>query len=437
MSRSDKTGMDSWPPQPKKVGRGLDAATKSPKDPQLHLAGSNHPYAPFTGNALKWESNVYDDGTTFEGLTREGIPHGKGVLVMGNGTGGGFHQPGRGDRYEGEFAAGFAHGLGVYTAVDGQVYRGEFMYGRRHGCGSVTNIAPYHQRLEEGVEPTKAWEQSRDEIDEKIKYGTWNKDYFLSKPDDSGRFCHAAEIKGVLQELESVVTRARHFQFKPDGEVTFMMAQDAVGLPAPLMQDPMHYPHGTKFMAPGPMGQCFPIPDDEDIKRQMVLTAENQHKIYRMYNFDYVTKPGSDMAKAEKLWAKKQRKLAARRARNRHLQQLRLRRQQRQAARRGERLPQAVESEDESGPDDDNLYAFTSLADSLDQAASSSQEAQQQEGSSAGQTQSSSRQPAGFGGPTAFASLTLGMNHAVVQLNRAFQQMAVRAQHRRCLTRPS
>ena len=36
--------------------------------------------------------------------------------------------------------------------------------------------------------------------------------------------------------MESVVTRARHFQFKPDGEVTFMMAQDAVGLPAPLMQ---------------------------------------------------------------------------------------------------------------------------------------------------------------------------------------------------------
>ena len=50
--------------------------------------------------------------------------------------------------------------------------------------------------------------------------------------------------------------------------------------------------------------------------------------------------PGSDMAKAEKLWAKRQRKLAARRARSRHLQKMRLRRQQRQAARRGERLPQ-------------------------------------------------------------------------------------------------
>ena len=55
-----------------------------------------------------------------------------------------------------------------------------------------------------------------------------------------------------------------------------------------------------------------------------------------------VTQPGSDMAKAEKLWAKKQRKLAAKRARTRHLQQMQLRRQQRQAARRGERVPQVV-----------------------------------------------------------------------------------------------
>ena len=48
-----------------------------------------------------------------------------------------------------------------------------------------------------------------------------------------------------------MVTRARMFQFKPNGDVTLTKAQDAVGLPAPLMQDPIHYPHGTKFMAPG------------------------------------------------------------------------------------------------------------------------------------------------------------------------------------------
>lgn len=55
------------------------------------------------------------------------------------------------------------------------------------------------------------------------------------------------------------------------------------------LQDPLHYPHGTKFMAPGPMGQCFPVPDDGEVKRQMMTTAENQEKIYRMYNFDYNT----------------------------------------------------------------------------------------------------------------------------------------------------
>ena len=42
-------------------------------------------------------------------------------------------------------------------------------------------------------------------------------------------------------------------------------------------------------MAPGPMGQCFPVPDDDNIKQQMIRTAENQQKIYRMYNFDYNT----------------------------------------------------------------------------------------------------------------------------------------------------
>ena len=51
--------------------------------------------------------------------------------------------------------------------------------------------------------------------------------------------------------------------WKPYGEVTIRFAQDANGTPVDLMQDPLHYPHGTKFMAPGPLGQCHPIPNDE------------------------------------------------------------------------------------------------------------------------------------------------------------------------------
>ena len=55
------------------------------------------------------------------------------------------------------------------------------------------------------------------------------------------------------------------------------------------LQDPIHYPHGTKFLAPGPMGQCFAVPDDKKLKALMVKTAENQMKIFNMYNFDYHT----------------------------------------------------------------------------------------------------------------------------------------------------
>ena len=55
-----------------------------------------------------------------------------------------------------------------------------------------------------------------------------------------------------------------------------------------------------------------------------------------------VMQPGSDMAKAEKVWAKRQKRLAARQARVRHLQQMQIRRQQRAAARRGERMPKQV-----------------------------------------------------------------------------------------------
>ena len=57
--------------------------------------------------------------------------------------------------------------------------------------------------------------------------------------------------RGVLQELDSVVTRARMYQYKPDGEVTFRMAQAANGMPATVMQDPIHYPHNTGYLAPG------------------------------------------------------------------------------------------------------------------------------------------------------------------------------------------
>ena len=101
---------------------------------------------------------------------------------------------------------------------------------------------------------------------------------------------------------------------------------------------------------------------------------------------------------------------------------------------------QVEESDDEDGPgdgDDDDLYAFTSIADSPSHLASSNQEGQSAEADPTGQRPPRPRQPGGFGGPTVFASMSLGMNRAVLQIHRAFQQMSMRAQQRRSLTRPS
>lgn len=61
----------------------------------------------------------------------------------------------------------------------------------------MTDTSPYLNRLQEGVEVNKAWEQSKDEIDQSSKYGSWDSDFFLAKPDNTGAFCHANEIRSV------------------------------------------------------------------------------------------------------------------------------------------------------------------------------------------------------------------------------------------------
>ena len=62
----------------------------------------------------------------YEGLHRDGKPHGKGVLTFTNG-----------DRFEGEFADGEIHGRGRMYLANGDVYGGEGIFDSRgyQGCG--------------------------------------------------------------------------------------------------------------------------------------------------------------------------------------------------------------------------------------------------------------------------------------------------------------
>ncbi|GBF96794.1 hypothetical protein Rsub_09650 [Raphidocelis subcapitata] len=542
---SDEDNTESeW--EPEYVGAGLGLKAEDPFNPQYSLRHSNHPLAPFPGEPLKWASYVYDDGTTFEGLTRDAVAHGMGVLVFGNGTGGGFQlrDVRRGDKYEGEFQVGYAHGLGQFTSpTTGEVYVGEFFAGQRHGCGVKIDMAPFYWLLERGEDPVAAYRRTYDKIMRNIEFRTWYRnqplgdaneaesvlytvredlgspwtalardtmhetklrewralgpeekvltkmsdildqvhsrsdnwdrvkgsgarvalraagalsgdesdgqdsidlmvghtteggygwgwkndtgdtddypfddalaqklagevlddkieeeddrqailgkdivnpttglslvdylegreaahneqlfkrygvrdpgpelDTFIGDEDldivrkapklgawtearlleslkrwnelerednpyappgarknwaeegsetrfetesDMMELCDLAETLGTLDEAEEIVARARMWRWKPYGEVTLRFAQDAAGQPVELMQDPLHYPHGTKWMAPGPLGQVHPLPEDRSIRVEMARAAKNYAHVHRMYNFDWDPTPGT------------------------------------------------------------------------------------------------------------------------------------------------
>ncbi|CAL5219290.1 g1095 [Coccomyxa viridis] len=428
------------PLEPRQVGKGIDAPRHRPDDPQQWLAGSNHPYAPFPGNALKWESWVYDDGTTFEGLTREGVPHGKGVMVFGNGTGAGFQRANRGERYEGEFAYGFAHGMGMHTTAKGEIYRGEYLLGKRHGCGQTVDLGPYYRRVAKGQDLNKAWEDSLAEISAKTVHGSWKKDILAGKS-GSSRQCPLPEVLGTVQEVDEILTKARMFQHKPDGDVIFMTFQDAQSIPISTFQDPLHYPHNTKFLAPGPLGQCHPIPDDPQLKAEMLKHARNHHRIHSRYNLPYQSAPGSDMAKAIEAFKEKVAALRKKARRVRELERRRLRRmEQRTGARSsapardeqderrgpGRAPPTAIadEEDDDGELDDEDLLASTA---GVEEAAAAASPSERSNGSRSG----------GFPPPTAFGSISLGMSRAANGLCCMMERVAIRAQRRRCLSRPT
>lgn len=213
-----------------------------------------------------------------------------------------------------------------------------------------------------------------------------------------------------------MLARVRMFQNKPDGEVTIRFAQDANGMPAPVMQDPLHYPHGTAFLAPGPLGQCHPIPDDPSLKAAMARAAANHQRIYDSYNLPYDPEPGSDMDKAMKVWRRKQAR--KQRSLDKKLQReaQKIRRMEQEAS-GGAVDGKGAAGEDAAGPavediDEDDLIAFATDDG--------------QQGSSG----------VGPSPPSVVASVSMGLSRAAMALQKALHHAAITAPPRRSLTRP-
>ena len=295
---------------------------------------------------------------------------------------------------------------------------------RARRCGAEFDLTPFHKRVEAGADPAAAWAEVREAVEGKARYGTWLRDTFFTGPDDSGRWCHIKEIRGTLQEVDSLVARVRMFQHKPDGEVTLRFSQDANGMPAPVQQDPLHYPHGTAFLAPGPLGQCHPVPGEPGLRAAMAAAADNHQRIHDAYNLPYDPEPGSDMDKAQKLWRRRQ----ARRQRvlDKKLQReaQKIRRMEGAAAAAAAGAPGAgakppppgaePPADEGSDFDDDDLIASA-------------------EGAAAG---TGAGRGAALPPGSMFASVSLGLGRAAAALQAAAHAAAIRAPPRRSLTRP-
>ncbi|AIB10033.1 Morn repeat protein 1 (nucleomorph) [Lotharella oceanica] len=273
---------------PRWVGKGVIKSKDINNIDNNTFIYSNHPLSPFKGESFKWNSWNFDDGSTYEGLTLENTPHGKGIVTLGLISNCGINIKSKNERYEGEFYSGFAHGLGsLYEPKTFDMYFGEFTFGRKQGCGLKFNLDSFFRLINSGLSVKNAWLLSKNEIKKRAIYGYFHDNIFLSeniqiKYPKIYKYCNIEEIRGVLCELKNILVKTRMFQFKPDtlifnkknlDEYTFL-----------TLQDPLRYPFCTEFLAPGPVGQCYSIPNDSKMIKEMFKIAKNYNFIYNQYN---------------------------------------------------------------------------------------------------------------------------------------------------------
>merc|ERR1719379_624309 len=132
------------------------------------------------------------------------------------------------------------------------------------------------------MNPVRAWQINANNLDKSTIRGTWLNDNYSEGPDEnySGSACTPAEISGVVEESEEVANKARMFRYKPDGMARVLL-QESAGIPIKTLQEPLHYPHDTIILAPGPVSQLNYLPTDDTIKNEMIRAQNLWRTIFR------------------------------------------------------------------------------------------------------------------------------------------------------------
>lgn len=143
-------------PRPEQTMRFVYAPLLTETRPATAGAGSTEPAGP--------RRTIHNSGSRYHGHTRNGRPHGQGVMTYASGN-----------RYEGGFVNGRREGRGVFTWANGTRYEGEFVDGKRTGRGILTwpNGARHEGHWSSGDRHGEGWVILTDGTGYR---GTWRND---------------------------------------------------------------------------------------------------------------------------------------------------------------------------------------------------------------------------------------------------------------------
>jgi hypothetical protein len=113
----------------------------------------------------------------------------------------------------------------------------------------------------------------------------------------------------------------------------------------------------------GPMGQCWPVPDDPALRRDMETAARNHERIFTQYNLPYDVDPGSDLAAAIEMQLRREIERVEKAERRAELEKRRLKRLERKAAGVTDKVPLLHLTSSHSNNNNSNIFIMSISSD--------------------------------------------------------------------------
>jgi hypothetical protein len=149
------------------------------------------------------------------------------------------------------------------------------------------DISYFSNLLSKGFSKKLAWILAINNISNSAKLGVWYNSELVKdvtstfRTESSSLLC---ELRGTITEVNNILYKARMFLWKPDGVTTLLKLSSKHSLPMKMIQDPCNYDGIIGFLAPGPLGNCYSLPNDIIINKELEKIAINLDYFHNQNN---------------------------------------------------------------------------------------------------------------------------------------------------------